>query len=106
MPYVQARSINRTPDELVEAIADVESSPLGRALLEALSLAEDIDLAASRKRSGLQRAFQHIPPQTAIERLAEALLNAMGPPEDCWGIRQAAETALEAQREAEKAMQP
>lgn len=99
----RARSMFSDSDELSTALADLEASPLGLALLEALRLAQEATDAVWAREQADRRAFRCSGPRSAMEALSEALLDACGPVEDAWLIRRAAEGAVEAQREYDDA---
>jgi hypothetical protein len=91
----RAFTIERKPDDLVEAIADLEGTPLGMALLEVLRLAQEIDhKAAKREADHVSNFRRHMFSATAEERAAERLLNDLGSPDDCWFLREVAERAV------------
>lgn len=102
----RALSMFSDSDELSGALADLEASPLGGALMEALRIAQEASDAVWAREQADGRAFRHSRPRSAVEALSETLLNACGPPEDVWLIRRAAEGALEAQREYDDARRP
>lgn len=77
-----------TAQEIEEALRD---SPVGLKLLELLELAGDIQQASDRRwGKSVENLRQRFFRQTPEERLAEAIINQLGPADDCWTLREVA----------------
>lgn len=71
---------------------DLESSPIGRKLMELLQLAEDIDgRAAKREGEAVQNFRRHSFRNTPEELLAGWLLEHVGDTSDCWAVNSVVE---------------
>lgn len=95
MPFTRKAFAERSPDDLVEALADLEESPLGQALLATLRIAQEVDLARFAAEQAAKRSFRSVAPLSAVEGLAEWLIDQIGPPEDAYRLREQAEKAVE-----------
>lgn len=90
-------------DREVEALWELENSRLVASLLETLRVAQSALDARLRYEAANRMSRASSRPQSAVEGLAEALLDWCGSPDDPSKIREHAESALERQREYDRA---
>lgn len=89
--YTRAHHYEDRP-RVSDVLGDLGGTKLGMKLLELLALAQDVDHKAARKEAEhVVNGRRHFYRATPEARLAERVMNAFGPPEDCFVMREIAE---------------